>query len=76
MAVNANKEKNKSRIQTRPILSLLIGLTLFTVILLIALSEAGKSGKSGVKKNSKSPGNQESYENIEDNNINDKTQQQ
>ncbi|NLK99414.1 MAG: PEGA domain-containing protein [Clostridiales bacterium] len=72
MAVNANKEKNKSRIQTRPILSLLIGLTLFTVILLIALSEAGKSGKSGVKKNSKSPGNQESYENIEDNNINDK----
>lgn len=49
MAINTNEQRNKSRIHTRPILSLLIGLAFFTVVLFIALSEAGKAGKSGTK---------------------------
>ena len=60
MAVNANQESNKSRIHSRPILSLLIGLTFFTLILLFALFEAGKSGRASNKKIPKSQTNQES----------------
>ncbi len=49
MAVNANQESNKSRIHSRPILSLLIGLTFFTAILVFALFEAGKDNKTNNK---------------------------
>lgn len=43
MAVNENKQKNRSRIHVRPILSLVIGLSFFTIMVLIALGEAGKN---------------------------------
>lgn len=57
MTVNINEQKNKSRIHTKPILSLLIGLTFFTIILLFALSEVGKSGKIGIKQSDNSQKN-------------------
>lgn len=59
MSVNEYEQRNKSRIHTRPILSLLIGLTFFTVILLITLAEAGKNVKSGAKPTITNPNNQE-----------------
>ena len=46
MQAKANDKKSKSRIHTRPILSLLIGLTFFTAILVFALFEAGKESRS------------------------------
>ncbi|NLK02825.1 MAG: PEGA domain-containing protein [Clostridiales bacterium] len=49
MSANTKEQKNKFRIHTRPILSLLIGLTLFTVILFFALNEAGGDRGSGIK---------------------------
>lgn len=49
MAVNTNEQKNKSMIRVRPIVSLLVGLTLFTVILFVALIEAGKNGRAGIR---------------------------
>lgn len=64
MALSTQEQKNKSQIHTRPILSLLIGLTFITFILIIALSEAGKNGKGGVKKTSSN------YENHDINSIN------
>lgn len=60
MSVNTNEQRNKSRIHTRPILSLLIGLAFFTAVLFIALSEAGKNGKSGTKQGLSSKTNRES----------------
>ena len=59
MAVNTNEQKNKSRIHTRPILSLLIGLTFFTAILIFALFEAGKSGRPSSRR---APSNQAQQE--------------
>jgi hypothetical protein len=59
MAVNTNEQKNKSRIHSRPILSLLIGLTFFTAILVFALFEAGKSGRPRIRQK---PNNQASEE--------------
>ena len=48
MAVNTNEQNNKSKIHYRPILSLLIGLTFFTAILIIAIFVAGKDGRQVV----------------------------
>ncbi len=73
MTVDKNKQKNKSQIRTRPILSLLIGLTFFTAILIIALSEAGKSGRSGSKKNSRPQVKQEENDKSGGQNLNDKS---
>jgi hypothetical protein len=50
MAVNEYEQKSKSKIHTRPILSLLIGLTFFTAILVFALFEAGKNVRTSSKK--------------------------
>lgn len=49
MTANIKAQKNQSRIHIRPILSLLIGLTLFTVILFLALTEAGKKKNPSIK---------------------------
>lgn len=62
MAVNTNEQNNKSKIHYRPILSLLIGLTFFTAILIIAIFVAGKDGKTG---SSKTPNKQTNHENID-----------
>ncbi|TAH69582.1 MAG: PEGA domain-containing protein [Anaerolineaceae bacterium] len=73
MAVKANEQKNKSRIHIRPILSLLIGLTFFTTILIIALFEAGKSGRPSVKQTTSNQTNQDTRNNTTGFNIPDKS---
>lgn len=45
MEFSTEEDKNKSRIKSRPIISLLIGLSFFTFILIIAFIEIGKSTK-------------------------------
>lgn len=50
MKKNKNQSK-KSGIKIGPIMSLLLGLTFFTLILFIALFEAGKNRKSAARKN-------------------------
>lgn len=54
MAINIKEQKNKSRVRIRPILSLLIGLSFFTLILLIAMFETGKNNRSSINKTLKS----------------------
>lgn len=54
MVANTNGQKKKIRVHTRPILSLLIGLTFFTGILIFAIFEAGKNVKPS---NKRSPNN-------------------
>lgn len=54
MAFSTEEDKNRSLINSRPIISLLIGLSFFTFILIIAFVEIGKNQKSttnGVNKN-------------------------
>ena len=48
MSANTKEQKNKFRIHTRPILSLLIGLTLYGNSV-FALNEAGGDRGSGIK---------------------------
>lgn len=67
MALKTKEQKNKPQIHIRPILSLLIGLTFITVILIIALSEAGKNEKNGAKKNTNKQENQDINNIIKDN---------
>ena len=62
MGENTKEQKNKSRIHIRPILSLLIGLTFITIILLVAMFEAGKDGRKSTKKGINNQGNQEKAE--------------
>ena len=73
MAVNTNEQKNKSRIHTRPILSLLIGLTFFTAILIFTLFEAGKGRRPNAGRIPSNKSNQESNSNFEGNNTLDKS---
>lgn len=63
MAVKTNEQKNKSRIHTRPILSLLIGLTFFTAILIFTLFEVGKSRRASTGRIPSNKSNQESNNN-------------
>ena len=63
MAAYTNEQNNKSRIHVRPILSLVIGLTFFTAILVIALFEAGKNNRTRVNKTPKNMTNQENTDN-------------
>lgn len=53
MSVNIKGQKKKTRIKIGPIISLLIGLSFFTLILFVAFNEAGKSGKFSNKQNLK-----------------------
>lgn len=59
MAINTKEQMNKSKIHIRPILSLLIGLILFTSIIIIALLESGKNNRAA---NKQAPANQSSQE--------------
>ncbi|NLJ96639.1 MAG: PEGA domain-containing protein [Clostridiales bacterium] len=59
MALSTNEKKNKSRIYSRPIISLLIGLPFFTLILFVAFNEVGKSSNLGKGPKSKNQTNNE-----------------
>lgn len=50
MNINIEGQKKKKSIKLRPILTLLIGLTFFTLILFVALLQTGKNGKSANRK--------------------------
>lgn len=59
MALGTNEQKNKSRIYSRPIISLLIGLSFFTLILFVAFNEVGKNQKLGKPQGLKNQSNHE-----------------
>ena len=64
MESNGKSKKNKMEIKIRPIISLLIGLTFFTLIIIIAFFEAGNGQKSGSKKNNRKSSNIKAEEDL------------
>ena len=60
MIFNTKDQKNRLGINSRPIISLLVGLSFFTLILIIAFAEIGKGGQRANKLKHKNPATIES----------------